>query len=592
MSRRHRWIRGDWQIAGWLLPRVPGAAGKRRPNTLSALAWWKIFDNLRRSLVPPALLLLLVGGWTLAPEPTGFWTLFVLALLVGRCCAPRCWSWSANPENAPGSCIWTTAAEIAGPPAGADRPGIGHLAVPRRHPSGCDSGLRRAHAVHAARTVALAHARVCTAQRRRHARRFPAGNVGRALVRRGRAGRAGADASRRNWHSAGRYCCLWLLRAVRRLVDQPAPRAGGARAVGTRSGRSCARSPAGRGATSRCWSTRRRTGCRRTISRKSPNPSSPRAPRRPTSGWRCWPIWRRTTSATSPAASCSSGPTTPSRQWRNWSATAAISTTGTTRARCSPLRPLYVSSVDSGNLLGALFTLRAGLLELKHQPLVSDRTRAGLGDTLHVLRDQVRGSPALLAGVQRAQAILDAPNDETVDAIVARLQELAEEAAGITREVSAHAPGDLQWWAQRFRAPVPRRTGRRAGPRSRAAAVRDRCRPCRSWRRAPSRGDRAAERIRQIDDLAQRCTELAEMDFSFLYDPACDLLSDRLQRHRPAPRSFVLRPARLGGAAGEFHSHRPGPVAAGTLVRPGPPGRPPTTARWRCCRGAARCSST
>jgi len=23
-SRRHRWIRGDWQLAGWLLPRVPG----------------------------------------------------------------------------------------------------------------------------------------------------------------------------------------------------------------------------------------------------------------------------------------------------------------------------------------------------------------------------------------------------------------------------------------------------------------------------------------------------------------------------------------------------------------------------------------
>ena len=45
---------------------------------------------------------------------------------------------------------------------------------------------------------------------------------------------------------------------------------------------------------------------------------------------------------------------------------------------------------------------------------------------------------------------------------------------------------------------------------------------------------------------------------------------DRLQRQRPPPRSVVLRPARLGGAAGEFHAHRPGPVAAGPLVRPGP----------------------
>ncbi|MEQ1842890.1 MAG: cyclic beta 1-2 glucan synthetase, partial [Verrucomicrobiales bacterium] len=82
MSRRHRWIRGDWQIAGWLLPRVLGAANRRLPNTLTALGWWKIFDNLRRSLVPPALLFLLISGWILLPVPIGFWTGFVLSLLL------------------------------------------------------------------------------------------------------------------------------------------------------------------------------------------------------------------------------------------------------------------------------------------------------------------------------------------------------------------------------------------------------------------------------------------------------------------------------------------------------------------------------
>ena len=37
VSRRHRWIRGDWQIARWLLPRVPGngAAGTREHATRS-----------------------------------------------------------------------------------------------------------------------------------------------------------------------------------------------------------------------------------------------------------------------------------------------------------------------------------------------------------------------------------------------------------------------------------------------------------------------------------------------------------------------------------------------------------------------------
>ena len=64
VSRRHRWIRGDWQIASWLLPRVPrtGAGAGRRWNPLSALSQWKIFDNLRRSLIPAALTLLLLLG--------------------------------------------------------------------------------------------------------------------------------------------------------------------------------------------------------------------------------------------------------------------------------------------------------------------------------------------------------------------------------------------------------------------------------------------------------------------------------------------------------------------------------------------------
>ncbi|MGM0680546.1 MAG: cyclic beta 1-2 glucan synthetase, partial [Pseudomonadota bacterium] len=86
-SRRHRWIRGDWQLAGWLLPRVPGptepdgAQGPRQSNPLSALSVWKLFDNLRRSLVPPSLLALLAVGWTLGPGPAWFWSLLVVAVV-------------------------------------------------------------------------------------------------------------------------------------------------------------------------------------------------------------------------------------------------------------------------------------------------------------------------------------------------------------------------------------------------------------------------------------------------------------------------------------------------------------------------------
>ncbi len=81
VSRRHRWIRGDWQLLGWLLPSVPGAGKERQKNPLSWLSRWKIFDNLRRSLTAAALTLLLLLGWTVLPM-AGFWTLAVLAILL------------------------------------------------------------------------------------------------------------------------------------------------------------------------------------------------------------------------------------------------------------------------------------------------------------------------------------------------------------------------------------------------------------------------------------------------------------------------------------------------------------------------------
>jgi cellobiose phosphorylase len=81
IDRRHRWIRGDWQISQWLLPRVPGSDARRIANPLSVLSQWKIFDNLRRSLVPVALMLLMLGNWLLFPELGGLGSLLVLAII-------------------------------------------------------------------------------------------------------------------------------------------------------------------------------------------------------------------------------------------------------------------------------------------------------------------------------------------------------------------------------------------------------------------------------------------------------------------------------------------------------------------------------
>ena len=81
MNRRHRWVRGDWQLLEWLLPSVPGAGASRRKNPLSWLSQWKLLDNLRRSLVPAALTLLLLLGWGVLATPWS-WTLIVIGVLL------------------------------------------------------------------------------------------------------------------------------------------------------------------------------------------------------------------------------------------------------------------------------------------------------------------------------------------------------------------------------------------------------------------------------------------------------------------------------------------------------------------------------
>ncbi len=81
VRRRRRWIRGDWQILLWLLPRVPGPNGIFRKNPISALSRWKIFDNLRRSLAPSAIILLLLLGWTVLSSPW-FYTVSVIGIVL------------------------------------------------------------------------------------------------------------------------------------------------------------------------------------------------------------------------------------------------------------------------------------------------------------------------------------------------------------------------------------------------------------------------------------------------------------------------------------------------------------------------------
>ena len=112
IKRRHRWMRGDWQIAAWALPRVPTAKRETGgqsprcapgPNPLSALSRLKILDNLRRSLVPGGLTLLLLLGWAVLTQPA-LWTLAVVAVLI----VPASLGPAADLARKPDQLAWRT----------------------------------------------------------------------------------------------------------------------------------------------------------------------------------------------------------------------------------------------------------------------------------------------------------------------------------------------------------------------------------------------------------------------------------------------------------------------------------------------------
>src|SRR3984893_15741980 len=80
--RKHRWLRGDWQIAGWLFSHVPEESGAHVANPISLVSRWKILDNLRRSLVEPATFLLLLFGCLVHSRRPVLWTLATIFILL------------------------------------------------------------------------------------------------------------------------------------------------------------------------------------------------------------------------------------------------------------------------------------------------------------------------------------------------------------------------------------------------------------------------------------------------------------------------------------------------------------------------------
>ncbi len=509
MSRRHRWIRGDWQIAGWLLPRVLGPANKRLPNTLTALGWWKIFDNLRRSLVPPALLVFLLTGWMLIPGLTGFWTLFVLLLLllpvflatlVELVRKPRERTWAMHLDSTLKS-LGRQLAEV----------GLTLCTLPYRAIINLDaivvSGVRM---LFTRSGLLLWHT---SGYAQRNARTTLAdffqemwvapvfavvGIAGLVLTHPG------------EMLVSGPVLLLWLASPfVGWWISQPLV--------------------AGQPVLSEAQQTFLRGLARQT--------------------WRYFEVLVNAEEHWLPPDNFQEGltpevasRTSPTNIGMALLANLAASDFGylstgqlldrtdktlTTLEQLEhyrghlynwydtrtlkPLHPHYVSSVDSGNLAAALFTLRAGLWELKNQPIVSPRVFTGLQDTLEEissstivwLREKLQVSPPL-----------------NLPTALALLQELSQNVAALP----ANDDVKQQWWTQALvqQCHAARDDLKLLTPDPEQF---DHVPTLQELAGASTGGDRAVERIRRIDQLAQRCTELAVMDFAFLYDPARDLLS-------------------------------------------------------------------
>jgi cyclic beta-1,2-glucan synthetase len=601
VSRRHRWMRGDWQIAWWLLPWVPRLAAGRVENPISALSWWKIFDNLRRSLVPIAMFVLLLTAWLLAGPGVGTAaTVFVLAVI----------------GTVP---LLSTLSDLPRKPR--DLPLMVHLRV-------TVGSLGKQAAQLLFTLVFLPYDAYIS---------FDA--IARTLVRvlwtrknllewktASSAERGAPDAL------AGFYRTMWFSPAAAALTTLAVSllRPELLATVLPLTGLWLA-SPA-----VAWWLSRPLT----------PPPIRLSSQQRDFLGMLSRRTWRYfeafvtaeenwlppdnfqehpapvIASRTSPTniglallanlAACDFGYCTVGRllerteqtldtlgrmeryrgHFYNWYDTRSL----------KPLRPHYVSTVDSGNLAGHALVLRSGLLELVESKLSPSRAVSGLRDTLRVLLNVARGLERpgnnrgvslvptdVLRKLEQIEQQLDAqPN--SVSAKVVLLSRLAVDAGQV--KAAASADNELLWWAGAFERsciehrdellylapwaelpPVPDEVRRQRSPGQlqavheldalwsrlqgppglhEVAAMQSSLRPLLDGIMArlavPSNaqsGDasqvtrwfrdlrqsivdasrRAADRIQGLQRAANRCQELADMDFSFLFDKSRDLFA-------------------------------------------------------------------
>ena len=560
-SRRHRWIRGDWQIAGWLLPRVPSAPGAsiaQQANPLTALSWWKIFDNLRRSLVPPALLALLIGGWLIGPGTVSRWNLLFAAVLLLPTLQVAVIDVLRKPKDSSWLGQWLLVGNAAG--RNLKLALLTLLFLPYDALTCVDAIRCSAGRMPFSRRGLLLWQLPCYAKR--NARRSPLDFFTEMWVAPLLAV-ALAIALRHSrpvdgWLSAP-VLLLWLLAPlagwwISKPLLSPAPDLSALqrsflRASARRTWRYFADFVGARDN----WlppDNFQEYPAPTLASRTSPtNIGMALLANLAAYDFAYIPaaeLLRRTenTLATMEKLERYRG------HFYNWYDTQTL----------AALRPQYISSVDSGNLAGALLTLQGGLAELPDLPVLPKLTFQGLQDCLQVLSEHLPTAPAvdLARKIRQLQdtmaTIVLQGSPLTPAAADLLLADIQRQGGGLLVCLPANKDidGELYYWALAFNHQVqalredistlvPERWLHSAVPTLRQLTA------------LPSTeipaSAAATQRMALIEHLLQRCRALAIMDAEFLYDSASDLLTigyDVGERRRdPACYDLLASEARL-----------------------------------------------
>lgn len=545
VKRRHRWIRGDWQLLPWLLPWVPLPGKRRERNPLSALSHWKILDNLRRSLVPPSLLALLLLGWMNVAQAAS-WTFAVLAVVLIPPVLASLLDLLQKPsevvlEQHLRGALYSVGQHFA-------RALLALIWLPHEALYSLDAILRTLW------RIAISRRRLLQWSPSREVERVSTNDL--------------AELFRSMWIGpllavailavlwlrrpdallvAGPFLLMWLVSpAVAWWISKPPlfsafdPTPRERRFLRRLSRRTWAFFEAHVGPQEN-WlpPDNMQEQPEAVIAHRTSPTNMGLALLANLSAYDLGYLTAgRLVERTAAALQTMEGMERYRGHFYNWYDTLSL----------QPLRPRYVSAVDSGNLAGHLLTLRPGLLALPDDPVFDERMFEGLQDTLDILREAVAAEHpedlAALVGVETALDAAIAAPSETLAIALDRAQMVLDRAEKAAVEVNAVLDGHADFWLQRLLAQcrdiqdylaslaglsdAEGEDGRKGIPTLRQVADINIDGERGAMDTPPSvlaAKRRAIELIDALVTLAQQAAGLADMEYEFLYDTHRDLLS-------------------------------------------------------------------